>query len=245
MATQVLKDVKIYTGEFDLSGDHNRVALSYAAELLDDTTFGDDTRSRKGGLKTVGLSGEGFWSGGADLVDDALFAKIGIADVPITITPAGEVINTPAYLFRANHGSYEVGAEVGELLLFSVSAEGSGGVGVVRGSLLHIGSETATGDDNAAKEQLGAVSATQSVYAALHVLTESGTNPTLDVLVRSDADASAGSETTRLTFTQATGITSQWKSAAGAFTDQYWDISRTIGGTDTPTFEFIVSVGII
>ena len=244
MATQVLSDAKIYVGEHDLSGDHNAVALDYSAELLDDTVFGDATRSKKGGLKVVGFSGEGLWSGGADLVDDALFANIAVADVPITVVPAGETLANACYLFRANSGSYEVGGAVGEMMRFSVSAEGSGGVGVARGELMHVGSETATGS-KAAKVQLGALTATQSLYAAVHVLTVSGTSPTLDVLVRSDVDASAGSETTRITFTQATAITSEWKSVAGAVTDTYWDVSWTIGGTNTPTFEFIVSVGIL
>lgn len=243
MAPQVLTDVRLYVGEYDLSGDHVSVALSYSAELLDDTVFGDTTRSRAGGLKTVGLSGEGFWSGGAGLVDAVLFDKIGLADVPVTVAPAGETLANDAYLFRANAGQYAPGATIGELLRFSVSAEGSGGAGVMRGKLLHVGSETVTGAG--AKQVLGAVAAGQSIYAALHVLTVSGTNPTLDLLLQSDPDGSAGGETTRITFTQATGITSEWKSLVGAITDTYWRASWTLGGTNTPTFEFVLAVGII
>jgi hypothetical protein len=242
MATQVLTDVKLYTGEYDLSGDMSAIALNYTAELVDDTVFGDDTRSRAGGLKNVSLSAEGFWNGGTGAVDDVLFDNIGVADVPVTVVPGGETLANPCYLFRAIHGNYTPGASIGEMLRFSVSAEGSGGVGVVRGNLLHVGSETATGAED--KQELGAVLATQSIYASLHVLTVSGTNPTLDVLLESDADGSAGGETTRITFTQATAATSEWKSLAGAVTDTYWRASWTIGGTDTPTFEFIVSVGI-
>lgn len=243
MATQVLTDAKLYVGEYDLSGDHVSVALSYSAEMLDATTFGQTTRIHAGGLKNVSLSGEGFWNGGDDELDDALFAKIGVADVPVTVVPAGETLANPAYLFRAVYGSYAPGATAGELFRFSASASGSGGVGVIRGNLLHVGSETETGSET--KQLLGAVAAGKSVYAALHVLTVSGTNPTLDVLVRSDANADAGGESTRLTFTQATAITSEWKSLASTITDTYWDVSWTIGGTDTPTFEFVVSVGIL
>jgi hypothetical protein len=140
-------------------------------------------------------------------------------------------------------GQYQFGAPVGELLRFSVSGEGSGGVGVVRGKLLHVGSETATGAED--KQVLGAVSATQSIYAALHVLTVTGTDPTLDVVLESDADGAAGGETARITFAQATAETSEWASLAGAVTDTYWRASWTIGGTDTPTFEFILAVGIL
>lgn len=243
MATQVLKDAKLYVGEYDLSGDHVSVALTYSSELQDSTTFGQTTRIRTGGLKDVSLTGEGFWSGGTGLVDDALFNKVGVADVPITIAPAGETLANDAYLFRAIYGSYAPGAAVGEMLRFSVSASSSGGTGVIRGKLLHVGSETATGAED--KQELGAVAAGKSIYASMHVLTVSGTNPTLDVLLESDADASAGGETTRITFTQATDETSEWKSLAGAVTDTFWRASWTIGGTNTPTFEFVLAVGIL
>jgi len=243
MASQVIKDAKLYVGEYDLSGDHVSIALTYGSEPQDDTAMGDDTRSNAGGLKTVSFSGEGFWSGGDNAVDDAIFGKIGTANVPMTIAPAGETLANDAYLFRATPDNYAPGAGVGEMFRFSVSANGSGGVGAVRGILAHVGSETETGSET--KQELGAVSASQSVYAALHVLTVSGTDPTLDVLVRSDANADAGGESTRLTFTQATAITSEWKSLAGAITDTFWDVSWTIGGTNTPTFEFVVSVGIL
>ena len=243
MATQVLTDPKLYMGEYDISGDLHQLSLTYSAELLDVTTFGQTTRIRKGGLKTVGLSMEGYWSGGDDLVDDALFSKIAVRNVPITIAPAGETLDNDAYIFRAIHGLYEPGASIGEMLRFSASAEGSGGVGVGRGKLMHVGSETSTG--NEAKSQVGAVAASQRMYAALHVLTVSGTNPTLDVLLESDPDASAGGETTRITLTRATGITSEWASVVGAITDTYWRATWTIGGTDTPTFEFILAIAIL
>lgn len=245
MAIHVLTTPKIYVGEYDLSGDMNSVASTYSGEPQDNTTFGGTTRTVQGGLKKVTFSAEGFWNGGDDEVDDALFSKINVANVPVTLVPEGETIANACYLFRALHAEYSPFASgtVGEMLRFSVSAEGSGGTGPVRGTLFHVGSETATGTET--KVQIGAVAAGESLYAALHVLTVSGTNPTLNVLVRSDADASAGGESTRITFTQATAITSEWKSVAGAITDEYWDVSFTIGGTNTPTFEFVLSVGII
>ena len=243
MATQVLTNTKLYLAEFDLSGDHNALALNYSAEMQDSTVFGNAARNRAGGLKVVSFSGEGFWSGGDGLVDEVLYGKIGVADAPCTIAPVGETLANDAYLFRCIMGQYQFGAPVGELLRFSVSGEGSGGVGVVRGKLLHVGSETATGAED--KQVLGAVSATQSIYAALHVLTVTGTNPTLDVVLESDADGTAGGETARITFAQATAETSEWASLAGAVTDTYWRVSWTIGGTDTPTFGFNVAVGIL
>jgi len=245
MGIHVLTTPRIYVGEYDLSGDMNAVASTYSGEPQDNTTFGLTTRTVQGGLKKVTFSAEGYWSGGDDEVDDALFSKINVADVPVTLVPEGETIGNDCYSFRCLTSEYSpfAGGTVGEMLRFSVSAEGSGGTGPVRGTLFHVGSETSSGTET--KVQIGAVAAGESLYAALHVLTVSGTDPTLDVLVRSDADAGAGGESTRITFTQATGITSEWKSVAGAITDEYWDVSFTIGGTNTPTFEFVLSVGII
>jgi hypothetical protein len=94
--------------------------------------------------------------------------------------------------------------------------------------------------------ELGAVAAGQRVYAALHVIDPvSGTSPTLDVTLKSAALVGFGSPTTRLTFTQATEPTSELLSAAGAITDEFWRVDFSIGGTDTPTFPFIVVVGIL
>jgi hypothetical protein len=54
------------------------------------------------------------------------------------------------------------------------------------------------------------------------------------------------SPTTRVTFSQATGRTSQWATpVAGAITDDWWDISWTIGGTGGPDFTFVAVVGIL
>jgi hypothetical protein len=95
------------------------------------------------------------------------------------------------------------------------------------------------------KFQLGAVTAAQYLYGALHVYSASGTNPTLDVTLQSDADASAGSETVRLTFAQKTAAGYEWASPiVGAITDTYWRASWTVAGTN-PLFAFAVVFGIL
>lgn len=243
MATHVLTDAKLWVHKWDMSADHNAVNLLYAAEPQDVTTFGQSTRKRAGGLKTVNLTGEGLWSGGTDLVDEALFGRIGVADTPVSIALEGGDEGEAAYLFRALKAKYTPGAEVGQMLRFSLEAEAERGEGLARGFVLHNATRTATGTGG--KVQVGALSATQRLYANLHVLAVSGTNPTLDVVVESDADASAGSETSRITFTQATGKTSETLNVAGAITDAYWRVSYTIGGTGSPSFQFVVTVGII
>ena len=96
MAIQVLRDAKLYTAEFDLSGDMNAIALNYAAELQEDTAFGDTTRSRAGGLKTISFTADGFWSGGDGLVDEVLFLashKVEGEDVRLLQTVRGPTVD--------------------------------------------------------------------------------------------------------------------------------------------------------
>lgn len=242
MATAVVTDAKIYVAQFNLSGDLRATRLEYGAEPQDDTVFGDDTRSMKGGLKTVQLQHEGFWSGGTGNVDDVLWSRIGTADVPVTVSPDGGDAGEVAHFFNALHAKYEPGASIGEMFRFTVTAHATGSL--ILGTVMRNATETATG--NGTGYQLGAVSATQRVYGALHV-TSASAGDTLDVIVESDAtDTWGGSESTRLTFTQISGGTasSELISAAGAITDTWWRAAWTIAGTDE-SFTFIVSVGIL
>lgn len=239
MSHQTIVNAKLYAGGYDLSGDTSRLALVYSADTPEDTTLGMSGKSRKGGLKNIALQHEGFWNGGTGNVDDALFSQVGLTDVPTTVAPLTGAEGELAYTFLTTKGSYSPGASVGDVLPFSVSADGSGLL--IRGTLIHNATKTTTGTGTAF--QLGQVSAVQKLYASLHVLAVSGGSPTLDVLVQSDT-VGFPSPLTKVTFSQAVAIGSQWSvPLAGAITDDYWRVSYTIGGS-TPSFLFAVTVGI-
>lgn len=243
MASSALIDCKLYVASFDLSGDMNALSLTYAAEMRDGTAFGNTTRINKAGLKSIVAQHEGLWdSDGTDEPDDVFFSRIGTANVPVTISPQTGADGEVAYMFRAAHSEYAPGASVGELFAFSVSMEGDDGAPLVRGMILQPATaKTATGTGTA--RQLGAVSATQKLYGALHVIAASGTAPTLDVVVASDNAVGFPSPASQLTFAQRTAIGSEWKTASGAITDDWFRVSFTIGGTN-PSFTFVVAVGI-
>lgn len=242
MAPYILANAKLWLAEFDLSGDMNAIAVDYKAELVDDTTFGSGgTRVRKGGLKVVTVDGEGYWNGGAGGVDDALFAKVGVANVPLTIAPESGGEGQPGNGMLAIVGDYSPGGEIGEMLPFTVSVESDGDL--VRGTIMLNRTATASGNSGTAL-QLGAVGATQKLYAALHVIAASGAAPTLDVIVKSDDVVGFGTPTNRITFGQKTAVGSEWAApVAGAITDTFWRVDFTIGGAG-PSFTFVVLVGI-
>ncbi len=89
----------------------------------------------------------------------------------------------------------------------------------------------------------------QKLYAFLHVTATSGEgDQTLDVVIKSDsASDHSVSPATRVTFTQVTtSVGAQFATpVSGAISDDYWRAEWTIGGTGSPSFTFLVGMGIM
>lgn len=239
MASTILTDAQIFLAGYNFSGQSNAVALDYSSDMLDATTFGNTTRINAGGLKSAVGSAAGNWdSADSTAVDPVTFARVGTADLPLVIAEDGDVSDI-AFLKRVTVAEYTVGGQVGELLPFSLTFEGTDGQPLVRGKLFH--NASATGNVTGTAIQLGAVSATQYLYAVLHVFSGSGS---FDVLVQSASDEAFTTPTTRITFTNVatgTAVASQWATrVAGAITDTWWRITAT----NPATRNFAVAVGI-
>lgn len=86
MPTIVYKNAIILINGAEVHASLNEFAAMYAAEMLDETTFGDDTRINKGGLKRGSMNGKGFFDSviGAEQI---VFQNIGF----------GSQVNNPAY----------------------------------------------------------------------------------------------------------------------------------------------------
>lgn len=238
MPFEILKDVDVLADGFRLRGIMNSVSLTDSAEIIDTTVFGDTGRRRISGLRSAVIEMEGFYD---PTLDKEIFDRVGLANVPITVSP-DSVDGARAYFFRAIEGEYSAFGTVGEANPFSLSAQGSDGVRLVRGTVLHNAVETLTGAG--VGRQLGAVPAGQSIYAVLHVLAASAAD-TLDVIIESDDNGGFASPATRASFTQQSAVGSDWLvPVAGPFTDDFWRVSWTIGGA-SPSFEFIAAIGFI
>lgn len=236
---QVLTVSKFWLAGYDFSARLNSIALSPAVQLKETPVFGDVAMRRLAGLKDAKLHYEGYYD--ADPYDTAIIANLGSANVPVAFAPVDGVEGSVAYMLRAAAADYTPGGAIGEIGRFAVSAEASAGEKLVRGTILLDGTKTVTGVGTAF--QLGAVGATQKLYASLHVFAASGTTPTLNVTVQSDDAQGFPSLATQLTFAQKTAIGAEWLSAAGPVTDTWWRIAYTIGGAG-PSFGFAVIVGI-
>lgn len=241
MATFVLTNATIWHGGVDLTAASRGVALDYRVEARDSTTFGNTTRTHKAGLYVVQASVEGFQD--ETLTGATIFDAVGTGTQVFTVTPTG-TDGEPGFSFRgltADHTPQS--GQVGEMSASTLQMQGRSGDPLVKGTLLHATGTARTATGNGTGRQLGAAASGESVYGALHVTAASGTSPTLDVVVQSDDNSGFTTPTTRLTFSQATGATAQWQSAAGPITDDWWRITYTIGGT-SPSFTFAVNVGI-
>lgn len=137
-----------------------------------------------------------------------------------------------------------VGGTVGDMHRFDWKGETGQSPLIHTGVLMAAKAARTSSSNSGTAQQLGAVGASQRIWAALHVFAASGTTPSLAVTVKSDNSVGFGSPTTQITFTSATTATSEVKSTAGAITDDYWRVDWTISGT-TPSFTFAVAIGIL
>ncbi len=243
MAHYVLTNCKLWVDGNDFSGDVNALKWEYGADEIEDTNMGDTTHVFLGGLKKFKAQLEGAVELGPTALEGIFFTQVNTADVPVSIGPGTGADGEIGYFVQAQTANYSPGAQIGDLKVFDVGINASNNR-LVRGTIMHNSTRTVTANGTA--RQLGAVSATEKLYAVLHVLaTVSGSSPTLDVVIASAASDSWPG-TSRITFSQKTAIGSQFATpVAGAITDTWWRVQATIGGSSTPTFPFVCIIGIL
>jgi hypothetical protein len=238
VAPEALLTAFAYVDQWDATANARDIALSASQPALEGTTFRDVATS--GLWEVVGASGSkkgqlsvaGFWSAAASAtVDDQAFGQLGNSRV---IT-AGyeETEGEPCWMLQGAQTSYQAFGKLGELAPFSLDASVSNGIGLVRGVLTKkMSAVSATGALGTAK-QIGAVSASQYLYATLHLFGTAAT--TITVVVESDDNSGFSTPTTRATIGPLTTVGGTWATrVAGAITDTYWRMRVTaITGTWT------------
>lgn len=242
MAIISIANAESCLGRYRLTTNLHAVALGISAEEVDATVFGDTAPRRLVGMMDDAIAYDGYMD--EENAGLARAAALGSQDVVFTSWPLGGVggaLTDIAYCGRAMFSEFKCDFKRGDVGRFNLSGKCSPGEKSVRGTLMHNANRTSS--SNSTGVQLGAVGATQRVYAAAHVIAFGGTNPTLGVTVK-NSPTQGGAYTTRLTFAQATGLTSEWVSAAGALADTWWRIDWAIGGSAGPNFTFVVAVGI-
>ncbi len=228
-------NARIWYHDQALHTQSNAVELEIGGEELDASTFPDTTKVRAGGAKEVAAQVEGLW---ASAQDAQMFAQVGARQA--FMVSDGPTVGNVAYGFKALDVNYKpiASGEWAQLLRFSISLSNSDNAGLVRGQLMFNAAIAASGNGTA--RQLGLVAAGEKMYGGLHVTAFDGT--TLDVILQSDDAEGMGTPTGRITFTQATGLTSEWASVAGAIAnDDWWRANYTFVGTSA-TFALFAGI---
>ena len=239
MAVFAVTSPKLYFGSYEWTSVLNTYKLAMSADELDSTTFGNTSRKRLAGLVDVQAEVGGFTDFTDDGQDEQFAAQHGGSPLVTTIAPTTGAVGEKAHIFKALQLAYNSGGAVGEMHAFDASL--SGDTIFASGYVLGASATSYTvGATNGAAVQAGAATAAQTVYATLHVVSAGATN--VIVKIQSDANSGFTSATDRITFATATGITSEWKTLAGAVTDDYWRIVATVTGTGT--WKFVCSLGI-
>ncbi len=226
----ILKDVFLYIDAFPFRPVTSTAALSSEKEAVDATTFGSaGAREYEKGLERTTAEISGKWGAGTSGVDSDLWADLAADDERVYTLGEAETETNIAWSFRANRTNYMVGGELGVLAPFSANAQGRSRL--LRGQLaLKQTTITATGAAGSVVN-LGAVAATQHLYAVLHLLGTAGSSIT--VQVESDSDGTFATPTTRGTFGPHT--TAGGKSltpVAGSIADTHWRLNvSAISGT--------------
>lgn len=210
--------------------------------MLEDTAFGAFYHTSKPGLQKAAVHVEGFtqFGTGVTAIDGRMRANFAIADVPVTVSPDGGDLGEVGYFLKSLMSSYNIGGPIGTLNKFQSDSSASGlGVQLVGGTIMEDGKTARVAGGNTVTQPLGAVGASQKLYACLHLLSFTGTNVTFVV---ESAATDFGTPTTRMTFTTNTATGSEILApVSGAITDTFWRVYYT--GTFT-SFNAVITIGI-
>lgn len=240
-----LTSADIYFGPYDLSGVTNQIDTNITVADKDATTFGsNNAQVRTGGLIDFAATVDGFGEFGVGLEDDTLWASFATNTHNLTVSPTG-ADGDIAYFVPVLQTNYKLGGKIGDILPFHQEVKNRLQYAPVAGKILLPKQVLPSGATNGTVTVLPATSATQSLYAVLHVFAVSGTSPTVDVLVKSAALVGFASPTTRITFAQQVAAGESYAvPIPGAITDGFYRITATVGGSATPTVTAAVAVAV-
>ncbi|MFI5755623.1 hypothetical protein [Streptomyces sp. NPDC051569] len=242
MSKFTLLDARLFAPGADLSGASNKIEISAEIEDKDATNYrSGGWKEVLGGLGSAEISGEGQWEAGDPaLVDNASWADLG-GRGPYTVCPAEATVGGLAYFTQGLRCDYKLGDAVGEVAPWSGTIKSSWPL--VRGQIAHPLGQARTVTGTGTALNLGAILAGRRLYAALHIVSASGTTPSITARIES-GDAAFATPTTRLTFAAATAPGGQILRGDGAaLTDTHYRLAWTISGT-TPSFMLAASLGI-
>lgn len=217
------RNVAILHGAYDLTTYFNSVDVPNEVEEVETTTFGSTSKTFLLGFAESSISLEGYWDGTANAVDARLQAVLGGSGTPTTVGWNQTTIGNRAILASGIEKSYGITAGVGDAVAVSAEMRADGGVDY--GVFLH--NLTAEGAGGNTDPYDGTAGSSNGYATTLHVTALSG-GGTWTIKVQ-HCTTSGGVYADLVTFTNATGITSERKTGTGTV-NQYLRVLWTIAG---------------
>lgn len=227
------RNVAILHGAYDLTTYFNSVDVPNEVEEVETTTFGSTAKTFLLGFAEGAISLEGYWDGSASAVDARLQAVLGGSGTATTVGWNGTTIGNRCVLASGIEKKYDITAGVGDAVAVAAEMRADGGVDY--GIFLHAKTAESTDDNTASVDNSAAT--TNGYATTLHVTALSG-GGTWTIKVQHSTNNSVWADL--VTFTAATGLTSERKTGTGTV-NRYLRVLWTIAGGSGNAATFAVA----
>lgn len=214
------KNTKVLVGKYNITGNYNSVSVTFTRQTVITTVFGNDDDTSIAGIGSGSVALGGLWDNtdvtGSDFLLDA--AMDGAQEV-LSVSPQGlSAVGQRAVLLNVRQTGYPWRAPGNDAVRLNAAKEADGGIR--GGVVLHQHTEESGVGNFASVDNTG--STAFGSVGHLHVTAFTGTDAIIKITDSTDDSIWAD----HITFTTATGTTSQRSTVAG-LVNQYARVELT------------------
>jgi hypothetical protein len=221
------KNAVVLLDNTNLSTTLTDASVSLIADVAETSTFTASSKTYVAGLKDGTVTLSGYFETTSPDADAEFLAQLGSSGSAFSIAPIGYTRGNPTEFGNVIETSYDRSADIGSVVAVAVAFQFDGDA--YNGKSL-LTPTAITSSSNQTGVDYGAAG-TNGGAGVLHCTVKSG-SPTLDVKIQTSADNSSFSD--YITFTQATGTTSELKTSASN-PARYARAVLTFGGSGSIT----------
>lgn len=212
----------------NLSNTLTDASYTYNSDVSETSVFSDTSKSYVSGLKTGTATMSGYFETSDPDSDAEFLAQLGGSGSPYSIAPIGYTRGNPVDFGKVIGTSYDRSADINSIVSAAVSFQFDSGE--YNGKSL-IAPAAFTSTTTQASVDFAAAGSSGGA-AVLHITAKSGTSPQVIAKIQHSADDASFSD--YITFTTATGKTSEIKTSASSV-NRYVRAVLTISGS-SPSF---------
>ena len=221
------KNAVVLLDNTNLSTTLTDASISLTADVAETSTFTASSKTFVSGLKDGTATLSGYFESSSPDADAEFLSQLGSSGSAFSIAPIGYTRGNPTEFGSVIETSYDRSADIGSVVAVAVAFQFDGDA--YNGKSL-LAPTAITSSSNQTGVDYGAAG-TNGGAGVLHCTVSSG-SPTLDVKIQTSADNVSYSD--YITFTQATGTTSELKTSASN-PARYARAVLTFGGTGSIT----------